>query len=158
MAIFATRPGASPWQELRDIREQMDHILSAALGGRREGGIEWSPAVDITEKKDELVLTAELPGMSRDDIEIELENNVLTIRGEKKQERKEEKGRQYLYERAYGAFSRSFTLPRTVDPDRIRARFENGVLTVTMPKSEQARSRHIEVESGGEGGRNVEVK
>lgn len=150
MAIFATRPGASPWQELRDIREQMDHILSAALGGRREGGIEWSPAVDITEKKDELVLTAELPGMSRDDIEIELENNVLTIRGEKKQEAEDKNRNFHRRERAYGSFRRMLAVPRDVDESAIKASFKKGVLSIELPKSEEARksARRIEVTTG----------
>jgi HSP20 family protein len=142
----------SPWRELREIQAQMDRVLSTALRGER-AGVTWSPAVDIAERDDALVLTAELPGMSRDDIEVELENNVLTIRGEKKDEREEKEEDRYVYEREFGAFARSFTLPRTVDADRIHARFENGVLTVTMPKSERARGRRIDVEEGrGDGG------
>lgn len=143
------RGDSSPWRELREMREQMDRILSSALrGGPARAALEWAPAVDITEREDELVLTAELPGMTREDIDIELENNILTIRGEKKAEREEKGEERYVYERQFGSFSRSFTLPRTVDPERIRARFESGVLTITMPKLEKARGKRIEIEAG----------
>lgn len=151
MAHPSTRP-TSPWSELRQLREQMDRILSSAFGGsgsEREVA-EWSPAVDITERDDALLLTAELPGLSRDDIEVELENNVLTIRGEKKQEHEETKAERYVYERRYGSFARSFTLPRTVDASGIRARFDNGVLTITMPKSEETKGQRIDIEGGAE--------
>lgn len=150
MPLIPFRGGTSPWDELREIREQMDRVLSAAFrGGRAEAGLEWAPAVDITEKEDQLVLTAELPGMRKEDIEIELENNVLTIRGEKKAEREEKGEQRYVYERQFGSFSRSFTLPRTVNADQIRARFDNGVLTVTMPKVEEAKGKRISIEGGG---------
>lgn len=143
-------PGdGSPWQTIREMREQMDRLLSSAIGrgGPAPG---WEPAVDITEQADGLQLIAELPGMTKDDIDIELENNVLTIRGEKREEREEHKGERYLYERSFGTFSRSFTLPRTVDPERIQARFANGVLRVHMPKTERAKGKRITIE-GGEG-------
>src|SRR5690554_980123 len=89
---------SSPWDAIRDIREQMDALLRATLRGPDGYVAEFEPAVDITERDDALVLTAELPGMSRDDITVELENNVLTIRGEKKEERKEEGEERYVYE------------------------------------------------------------
>lgn len=139
---------SSPWTALRDMREQMDELLRATFRGPDGYVAEFEPAVDITERKDALVLTAELPGMSREDIEVELENNVLTIRGEKKEEREHKGEERYVYERRYGSFSRSFTLPRSVDPERIGAHFENGVLTVTMPKASESRGKRIEVEDG----------
>ncbi|HEX6941005.1 MAG TPA: Hsp20/alpha crystallin family protein [Longimicrobiales bacterium] len=138
----------SPWDALRDMREQMDDLLRSTFRGPFMRGAEFEPPVDITERDDALVLTAELPGMRREDVDVELENNVLTIRGEKKEEREEKRGERFLYERRYGSFSRSFTLPRAVDPDRISARFSNGVLTVTMPKMPEARGKRIEVEEG----------
>lgn len=141
-----TRTG-SPWDQLRELRDRMDELMSTAFGtGPRLA--QWSPPVNIEDVGSELILTAELPGMTRDDIEIELENNVLTIRGEKKIEREEkgEEGRRYIYERSSGSFSRSFTLPHTVAADRITAKFEDGVLTVTMPKTEEARARHITIQ------------
>ena len=107
----------------------------------------WSPAVNVDETPDALRLTAELPGVSSDDVEINLENNVLTIRGEKHEERTEEDAehRVHLWERRSGSFTRSFTLPRTVSAEDITAEFENGVLTVMMPKAPESRGRRIEV-------------
>src|SRR5690606_30767895 len=132
--------------ELREMREQMGRLLGRFMMGR--GGMAWGPAVDITERPNELVLTAERPGMRRGDIESELDNNVPTLRGEKKAEREEEGDAPHVLDRQYGSFARSFPLPRTVGPDRIHARFENGVLTVKMPKSEAAKGRKIDVEGG----------
>jgi HSP20 family protein len=113
----------------------------------------WMPAVSVEETHDELILTAELPGLKVRDVDIELENNILTIRGEKQEERKEEdEGRRYhLWERSYGAFQRSFTLPRTVRAEDISAEFSDGLLRVRMPKSAEAKSRRIEVRGGQSG-------
>lgn len=151
MAIRPARSGASPWQELREMREELDRFLTTAFrGAMGRGALEWTPPVDIIERENELVLTAELPGMRREDVEVELENNVLTIRGEKRAEHEEKGEERYIYERQFGEFTRSFTLPRTVDADRIRARFSDGVLTVTMPKVEESRGKRIDIEGGEE--------
>lgn len=113
-------------------------------------GIGWHPAVQVTETADELKLTAELPGMKAEDVEIELEDDVLTLHGVKKEEKEEEKTEgEVTYrvaERSYGEFSRSFTLPSTVDAEEIEAKFTDGILTVRMPKTSEARGRKIEVE------------
>jgi HSP20 family protein len=140
----------SLWDELRELREQMNRMLGASFRGAVMGGrgMEWSPAVDIVDRGDRLVATAELPGMKADDISIDVEGNTLTIRGEKRQEQEQKGEERYLLERQYGSFMRSFPLPRSVDPDRISARFDNGVLTVTMPKSEEAKGRRVKVEGG----------
>jgi HSP20 family protein len=113
--------------------------------------IGWFPPVEITEKDGELKLTAELPGLDRKDVTVELEGNVLTLRGEKREERKEEdKAKQYhLEERRYGAFYRSFTLPPAVDPDEITADFDKGVLTLHLPKTKEAKPRGREIPVGG---------
>ena len=106
------------------------------------------PAVSVSETKDELLLTAELPGLGEDDLSIELENNVLTIAGVKNEVREEEdEDRKYhVFERSYGSFTRSFTLPPTVDGAGIVATFDNGVLTVTLPKVAEAKGRKIEIQ------------
>lgn len=110
----------------------------------------WMPAVNVEETADEVVLTAELPGMGEDDIELEMENNILTISGERTDEREENPDRRYhLWERRFGSFQRSFTLPRTVDPEKIEARFQNGILHVHMPKLEEAKGRRIAIRSEG---------
>jgi len=144
-----SRVPATPLDAIRSIREQMDDFMSTALrGGPGRSPIGWEPAVDITEQEDRLLLRAELPGLSREDVEVEVSDNILILRGEKKEEHEEKEEGRYLYERQYGRFSRSFPLPRTVDPDRIDARFERGVLTVEMPKSEEKKGRRVEVREG----------
>jgi HSP20 family protein len=103
---------------------------------------------DVVETEREIRVVAEMPGLKRENIEIDIENNVLTLRGEKREERTEgdqQNSKYHLAERRYGVFTRSFVLPRDVDAERIAARFEDGVLTVTIPKSEKARRRRIEI-------------
>ncbi len=119
------------------------------LGETWLGGVEgtsWLPRVNIEETKESLLLTAELPGLRREDVEIEVENNVLTLRGRKDEVRNEKDERRYhVWERKYGAFQRSFSLPRSVKSDAITASFENGVLHVEMPKVAEAKGRKIEI-------------
>jgi HSP20 family protein len=104
---------------------------------RREGELElWRPAIDIKETDKEYVIHAELPGVKKEDISIDLDKNLLTLSGERKQEKKEENERYYRVERSYGKFSRTITVPEGITPDQIRARFENGVLEVDIPKLE----------------------
>ena len=105
------------------------------------------PHMDVSETDQELRICAELPGVNEEDVEVRLEDNVLVIRGEKKFERKEEKENYHFSERSYGTFQRALRLPGAVEPDQVKARFENGVLTVTVPKSEQhERSRRIQIQ------------
>lgn len=105
----------------------------------------WLPPVDVVEDKDHVRVTAELPGIRPEDVKIQLENNVLTIRGEKLQQQRNEGERVQRYERLYGAFERSFTVPNTVDAEKITATYEHGVLTVSLPKIERAKPRAITV-------------
>jgi HSP20 family protein len=107
----------------------------------------WHPAVDVFEDKDAVKIVAELPGVKPGDVKLSLENNLLTIRGEKKQEAEERSERVHRYERSYGSFERVFALPSTVDGEKISAEYQNGVLTVTVPKAERARPREIPVRS-----------
>lgn len=145
-------PTFTPWRELDELQNRLSRLFDESFGrtsmpSETSG---WIPAVDVQEVADGIVLTAELPGMAKDDVDIELENNVLTLRGEKKEEREEggDADRRYhLWERSYGAFQRSFTLPRTVDAENIQAEFHNGVLIVTMPKTAEARGRRIEIQA-----------
>lgn len=120
-----------------------------------ESVVGWMPAVEIVEQPDALLVTAELPGLARENIEVSFEDDVLTIRGEKKEEKKQDKADDkerltyHLLERSYGAFLRSFVMPRTIDPSKISADFEAGVLKVRLPKMEvaQAKGRKIEVKA-----------
>ncbi len=113
--------------------------------GEDIGTRSWAPPVDVSETEDAYVVKAELPGMSREDLDITLENNVLRIAGERKFDRDEKKENYHRIERSYGAFSRAFALPTQVDAEKVEATFKDGVLTVTVPKAEQARPRKISI-------------
>jgi HSP20 family protein len=106
----------------------------------------WMPAVDVLEENDGIRILAELPGVKPEDVKISVENNVLTIRGTKDQVAEETTKRVHRYERTYGAFERTFALPATVDAGRIKATYEHGVLSVFLPKMEQAKPREVQVE------------
>ena len=135
------------------LRTRMDRLFNQMLGdayntplsGEELSTRRWSPPVDIRETDDALVLTAELPGLTKEDVQITLENRVLTLAGERKFE-KEAKGENYhRIERSYGAFTRSFTLPPNVKTEKVDASFENGVLSVTLPKMEESKPRRISI-------------
>jgi HSP20 family protein len=107
----------------------------------------WFAPTDVSEDSESLQITMELPGVRPEDVKLSLENNMLTIRGEKRQQLEEQAERIHRYERSYGAFERTFALPNTVDPEKISAKYEHGILAVTIPKSERARPREIPVSS-----------
>lgn len=144
-------PGVAPWRELEDVSSRLARFFDdSPFRSPGDGGGNWMPSVNVAETKESLVLTAELPGMREEDVSIELENNVLTISGEKMEQRSEgeDERRYHVWERSYGSFRRSFTLPRTVKADEITARFENGVLTIDLPKAAEAKGRKIEISKG----------
>lgn len=153
MAItrYALRnPTLSPWRELEEVSNRLARMFDDSSVSTGSNGGTWVPRVNVEETKDELLLSAELPGMTHDDISIELENNVLTVSGEKSEERTEgqEERRYHLWERRYGAFQRSFTLPRSVSADDVQASFDNGILTIRMPKVAEAKTRKIAIAKG----------
>ncbi len=115
------------------------------LQGEEVSNRGWMPPVDIQETEDAYKLNAELPGLTKDDINITLENNVLRLSGERKLEKDVKKDSYHRIERIYGAFSRAFALPQQVNPEGVQAVFESGVLTVTVPKAEQAKPRKISI-------------
>jgi HSP20 family protein len=127
---------------LRAFEQTMNRLLSEPNGSSRP----WMPAVDIWENETELVLKADVPDVKFEDIHVDLENGTLTLRGERKFEKADEKGGYHRVERAYGAFERSFTVPETIDSEHVKADYKNGVLTVTLPKKESAKPRKINVE------------
>ena len=138
-----------PFREIRSLQNEVNRLFSGATSGRDDAlSGDWMPKVDVFENQDTLVLEAELPGMKRDDFELSFENNVLTLKGERKFEKRDEGDNYHRVERAYGSFTRSFTLPATVTPDGAKAEFNNGVLTVTLPKREETKARKIEVIGG----------
>lgn len=112
-------------------------------GGLRPGAL--SPAVDLAEDERSYTVTVELPGVKKEDVSVELQDDVLTIHGEKKSEREEKKGKSHWMERSYGTFSRSFSLPPTAQAEELKATFKDGVLTVEIPKREQAKTRQIAI-------------
>jgi HSP20 family protein len=107
----------------------------------------WSPSVDIFETEGEIIVKAELPGLERKDIVLHLENNVLTLRGERKFEKETKEENYHRIERSYGNFSRSFSIPATVDDEKIRADYKDGVLKIALPKKEQAKPKQIKIAS-----------
>lgn len=113
----------------------------------RTGIANWMPAVDLVENESEFRLVAELPGLAKEDVKIALTDNVLTLRGEKKAQVDEKQDNWHHVERAYGSFERSFTLSNAVDASKVKAKFDNGVLTVTLPKSEDKRPREIRIDA-----------
>lgn len=129
---------------LMNIRDEIDRMFRN-IYDEGEDDRSWAPSVDITENKDSLTLTAEIPGVDKKDVKISLQNNVLTIEGEKKQEKEENGDGQFRSERFYGKFSRTFTLSTDIDAEKIKADFKNGVLTVTLPKTEKVKPRQIEI-------------
>ena len=108
----------------------------------------WTPAVDVVEDKDKFAVRAELPGMKKEDIEVSLDGDTLTIAGERKEEKEDKRGDTYRSERFFGRFQRTITLPSTVDPNKIEAKYENGVLNITLPKTEEAKRKQIQVQGG----------
>jgi HSP20 family protein len=134
--------------------------LFGPIGGNRMADVMRTPSADVVERENEIEVAMEIPGMRPEDIEIDLENNVLTVSGEKQEERTEEKegGTYHLSERRYGRFSRSFVLPRDVESEQIQARTGDGLLRITVPKSERSRRRRIEVRSGQAANRQVETR
>jgi len=139
-----------PAVELFNFGSRINRLLSDALPGldwqpRDSATAAWVPAVDVFEEPESIRIVAEVPGVKPEDVKISLEGNVLTIHGTKQQVAEERTQQVHRYERAYGAFERSFTLPATVDAAGIKATYEHGVLTITLPKVEKARPRQIDV-------------
>jgi len=138
----------SPWRDFDLLEDRMQRLMRI-LPLRETGAemFEWAPRVDFSEEDGRYVLTAELPGIEPEDVEIEIEGNVLSMKGQKALKREEEGERIRLSERRYGAFERSFTLPATADPEKIRADFRQGVLTVQIEKRPEARGKKITVQA-----------
>jgi HSP20 family protein len=139
-----------PFRDLSTIQERMNQIFEDALSrsrGRDEGirtGM-WTPAVDIYENNDSVVVKAELPGVEKDQISVEVKDGILSLRGERKFEKEVKEESYHRIERSYGNFQRSFSLPVSVDQEKVTAKFKDGVLEVKLPKKEQARPKQIKV-------------
>ncbi len=139
---------SNPFAELQSIQNQIGRMFDPSVGQNEEGALmrgSWTPPVDVAEEGDHLILKAELPGMREEDIEIEFENGLLTLKGERSFESEKTERNYHRIERSYGKFVRSFNLPRSVDAEGISANYENGVLEVTIPKREEAKPRQIRI-------------
>jgi HSP20 family protein len=148
MFVTTARRPLDNMTSLRRLNSVLDEAFNAWPFQSEENGAltsAWIPACDVFEDKDAVKIVAEVPGVRPEDVKLSLENNLLTIRGEKKQHAEEKSERVHRYERSYGTFERTFALPTTVDPERIVANYAHGILTVSIPKAERARPREIPV-------------
>jgi HSP20 family protein len=141
----------APLTDFERMRREMDRLWDSFFVGRpfpllrREEAAEWLPSLDVSETKTDIVVKAEVPGMDPKDIDISLSNEVLTIRGEKKQEREEKDENYHLVERSYGGFTRSLRLPSEVKTEKISASYKDGVLKIVLPKSEEAKKKEVKI-------------
>ena len=141
-----------PLRELAEMSERLNRVVSRQGNGPMDGNgqevmttADWIPTVDISETEAEYAIQAELPGVKKEDVKVTLENDVLTIRGERRQQQTETGRKHHRIERSYGRFVRSFTLPDTVEGGNVRAEYAEGILNLHLPKSEKAKPRQIEV-------------
>ena len=135
-----------PFRELSSLQSDMNRLFNAAFDAPAAArSPRWAPAMDLLETGEQFVLRADLPGLDESDVKIELEDNVLTVSGERRSEHDGEGEGFHRVERSFGSFSRSLTLPRGVDPEAVTAAFDRGVLEVRIPKPEQRKPRRIEI-------------
>jgi HSP20 family protein len=144
-----------PTRELNSLQSDMNRLFNAFFDAPAAGNgasiRRWVPAMDLVETEDHFVLRADLPGLSEDDVSIELEDNVLTLSGERRAEHDDREEGYYRVERAAGTFARSLTLPEGIDPDAVEATFDRGVLEVRIPKPEQRKPRKVAISVGDSG-------
>ena len=140
-----------PFRDINTLQDRMNRLFEDANHRWRadepSSTTSWSPAVDIYENDTEIVVKAEVPGLDQKDIELNLENNVLTLKGNREFEKEAKDENYHRIERAYGGFSRSFSIPAVVDDSKIRADYKEGVLTILLPKTQKAKPKQIKIES-----------
>ena len=152
-----------PYREIASLQDRLNRAFGGYAYGSREREDEmqlsaWAPPVDIAEEKDRILITAELPGFKEDQIEIQSENGMLTLRGERKFENETDGKSYHRVERSYGQFVRSFSLPNNVDREKIQASFKDGLLQVELPKREDAKPRTIKITGGSAKPETIDVK
>jgi len=135
----------TPWQELEDMQQSLDRVLGSFQSPASTEKGQWMPTVDIRETDDALLVQVELPGINKRDVQVEVKDGVLTISGERKYEKDVKEENVHRIERAYGRFTRSFSLPRNVETEKVDAAMKDGVLEVRLPKVESAKPRAISV-------------
>lgn len=141
------RPRQEYWSPLARLQTELNRFFGEPDMEGTNLFEDWFPAIDMREDKDKLLITAEVPGMKKEDINVSLHENTLIVSGEKKCEEEETKGDTYRSERCYGKFHRSITLPWSVDPGKVDANYRDGVLTITLPKSEEVKPKQINVKT-----------
>lgn len=149
LTIWKPSKEVAPFRDFERIRKEMDHFWDSFfdLEPRRRSGDagDWFPSLDLSETKSEIVVKAEIPGMDPKDIDISLSDGVLSIRGERKQEKEEKEEDYHLIERSYGSFARSVALPKEIKHDKISASYKDGVLRIVLPKSEEAKKKEVKI-------------
>lgn len=134
------------FDRLSSLRDELDRLFDFTLPTRDSGLFSgWTPVLDVFDDKDHLTVTLELPGLKKEDIDLSLHDGVLTVSGERKSEREAQEGEAFRSERYFGRFQRSVTLPTAVDASKVNAAYKDGILTVTLPKAEEAKPKQIEV-------------
>ncbi len=138
-----------PFRDMVTLRDKMNRMFDDVFSSRGEekdmAASTWAPSVDIYETENELVLSAEVPGVDEKDIEIKIEDNMLSLKGERRFQKETKEENYHRIERSYGSFHRAFTLPNSVDPENIRAEHENGVLKIMMPKRQELKPRTVKI-------------
>jgi HSP20 family protein len=137
----------SPW--FQEIDDMMDRLLVPVETIKRENKTTFNVACDVEETGSHYLMSFDLPGISKEDVKIEVVDNKLTVSGERKSEKKDDKNNHYVTERHYGSFQRSFTLPSTIDASHVEASYKDGVLQIALPKAESAKPRQIKISEGG---------
>jgi HSP20 family protein len=152
MSLVRTSRSLAPLGEMAQMTNRLRRLFDTPFDmDMFPQPVGWVPAMEVTEAADELLVTAELPGLKKDDVDLSLDGSMLTLRGEKKEERTEDdrERKVHVYERSYGTFTRSFMLPREIDAEKIRADFTDGVLKLHLPKTDKAKGRKIEINTIG---------
>ena len=139
----------SPVRSMIDLQNEVNQLFNdfySSPGTARSGATVWHPLVDISETENEIIVVAEVPGMNKEDLKISIQENILTLQGEKKQEQKKKDEQYHRIEREYGQFERSFSLPTTVNTNKIKATCKEGVLTIILPKTEEAKPKELAIQ------------
>ena len=147
MELVRWRPRRSLPAVQDELDRAFDRLLRNWMSPASLSEFDWNPSVDVSETDDAIIVTAEIPGISPDDIDVSVDENQLVISGEKRQEEEEKEKNYYRMERSYGSFKRIFTLPRSADIDRVSAEQKDGILTITVPKTEVAKGKKVQVKS-----------
>jgi HSP20 family protein len=137
----------NPYRNLRTLEKEFDELFSSfGMPARESAEMEWMPSADVLETKDGYRIDVELPGVKKEDVKVDLSNDILTVQGEKKMEKEVKEGNVYRAERSYGTFLRSFRLPGAIESEKVKAEYRNGILQLSIPKSESAKTKQIQIQ------------